>query len=1037
MVIAIMIVVLGLIAIKSMPIEQYPDITPPVVEVTAQYQGADALTVEQSVATPIEESVNGVSDMIYMQSTNSNDGSMSLQVSFGVGSNPDMSTVFTQNRVSSATPMLPQPVIQQGVTTQKTMTSFIMVLSLFSDGRYDENFLANYAIINMKDPISRINGVGSVQVLGGGPYAMRIWVKPDKMDYLGITVGDISAAIGQQSQVVPGGQLGAEPNDGSPEFTYTVRMPGQYSTAEEFERIVLRANPDGSLVRLRDVARVELGVQSYSTTASFQEHPACLLLINQSPGSNAVEVGRQVNSLMKDLAKSFPDGVQYNTVVDSTHTIVLGIQDIVTTLLLALLLVVLVIYLFLQNIRATIVPLIAIPVSLIGAFMVFPLFGFSINVFSLLGLVLAIGLVVDDAIVVVEAVQVNIEKGMNGRDATIAAMKTVASPIIATTSVLMAVFLPVGLMPGAAGKLYGQFAITIAISVCLSGINALSLSPALCSLLLRPKKEGQTDNRFFRWFNRRFTSGVDGYLKTSGVIVRHSARTLLFIGISAAAVVILMKQIPTGFLPNEDQGYLITNIQLPNAASLTRTEAVIKQINDVLDKNDNVQSVTSAAGFSLLAGTQSPNSGLIFIRLKDWNKRKMTAAQITEALNMELYEKIDAAEVFTFGPPSIPGLGPSSGFTIMIQDKGGNTPQYLAEYTGRFIEEAKKRPEIASISTMFQADVPQKAISIDNDKVLSAGVSLDELHTQVSAYLGGMYVNNFNRFGRMYQTYIQAESEYRLNESKISQFYLTNNRGESVPLSAFITVRDTTGPQFTNRFNLYRSAGVTGLPSTKYSTDEAMTALAEVADEVLPDDMGYAWSNMSYQEAHNSGAGIVFLYAVIFVFLILAALYESWSLPLSILLGIPFALLGAMGFTYLAHLFDPIYVNDIFMQVSLIMLIGLAAKNAILIVEYARDKFSEGMNLQQAALEGAKLRVRPVIMTAVAFLMGVLPLIFATGSNAVARNIMGLALFGGMLIATLIGLFAYPGLFVLIGKWGRYEEKRNQKAATENSPAVK
>ena len=521
------------------------------------------------------------------------------------------------------------------------------------------------------------------------------------------------------------------------------------------------------------------------------------------------------------------------------------------------------------------------------------------------------------------------------------------------------------------------------------------------------------------------------------MIVRHSARTLLFIGISAAAVVILMKQIPTGFLPDEDQGYLITNIQLPNAASLTRTEAVIKQINDVLDKNDNVQSVTSAAGFSLLAGTQSPNSGLIFIRLKDWNKRKMTAAQITEALNMELYEEIDAAEVFTFGPPSIPGLGPSSGFTIMIQDKGGNTPQYLAEYTGKFIEEAKKRPEIASISTMFQADVPQKAISIDNDKVLSAGVSLDELHTQVSAYLGGMYVNNFNRFGRMYQTYIQAESEYRLNESKISQFYLTNNRGESVPLSAFITVRDTTGPQFTNRFNLYRSAGVTGLPSTKYSTDEAMTALAEVADEVLPDDMGYAWSNMSYQEAHNSGAGIVFLYAVIFVFLILAALYESWSLPLSILLGIPFALLGAMGFTYLAHLFDPIYVNDIFMQVSLIMLIGLAAKNAILIVEYARDKFSEGMNLQQAALEGAKLRVRPVIMTAVAFLMGVLPLIFATGSNAVARNIMGLALFGGMLIATLIGLFAYPGLFVLIGKWGRYEEKRNQKAATENSPAVK
>ena len=751
-----------------------------------------------------------------------------------------------------------------------------------------------------------------------------------------------------------------------------------------------------------------------------------MIMINQSPGSNAVEVGKEVNAAMRELSQSFPEGMHYHTIVDSTRTILLGIHDIVVTLALALLLVVLVIYLFLQNIRATIVPIIAIPVSLVGAFMVFPLFGFSINVFSLLGLVLAIGLVVDDAIVVVEAVQVNIEKGMNGKDATIAAMKTVASPIIATTTVLMAVFLPVGLMPGAAGKLYGQFAITIAISVALSGVNALSLSPALCSILLRPQS-GEKTKGFFGWFNRRFGRSVDSYLKTSKIMVRHSARTLIFIAISVIAVLLLLKTVPTGFLPNEDQGYLMADVQLPEAASLNRTKEAIDRINSILRRNDNVQSVTSVAGFSILSGNQSPNSGLIFIRLKDWSQRKMTAGQITTRLNEQLYYEINSAQVYTFGPPSIPGLGPGSGFTIMIQDKGGNTPGYLADYTDRFIAAARQRPEIATISTTFQADEPQKAISIDNEKVLKAGISLDELHSQISSYLGGMYVNNFNRFGRMYQTYIQAEDEYRLNESKLDMFYLTNDRGESVPLSAFITVRDTTGPQFTNRFNLYRAAGVTGLPASEYSTAQAMKALEEVADEVLPSDMGYAWSNMSYQEAQKSGAGTVFLYAVVFVFLILAALYESWTLPLSILLGIPFAVFGALAFTYLGYLFNPVYINDIFLQVSLIMLIGLAAKNAILIVEYARDKFDEGMDLQQAALEGAKLRVRPVVMTAVAFLMGVLPLILATGSNAVARNIMGLALFGGMLVATVIGLYAYPALFVLVGRMSRYEQKRKTK----------
>ena len=688
--------------------------------------------------------------------------------------------------------------------------------------------------------------------------------------------------------------------------------------------------------------------------------------------------------------------------------------------------VIAVIYLFLQDFRATFVPLIVIPVALIGAFMLFPLFGFSVNVFSLLGLVLAIGLVVDDAIVVVEAVQVNLEQGMKAKEATQAAMKSVSSSIVAMTTVLMAVFLPVGLMPGAAGKLYQQFAITIAITVCISGINALSLTPALCSLLLRPKRQAERKG-FLGWFNRTFKKSVDDYLKTSNVIIRHSARTLILIGIVVAVVLLFVKTVPTGFLPDEDQGYLMADIQLPNAASLGRTQEVIDQLQEVLSKNDNIQSVTAAAGFSLLSGTEAPNSGLVFIRLKDYKQRKMTADEISDMLNGELYEAINSAEVFTFGPPSIPGLGPGSGFTIMIQDKGGNTPQYLAQYTDKFIGEARKRPEIASISTLYQADIPQKAIRINNEKVLKAGVSLQDLHEKISAYLGGSYVNNFNRFGRMYQTYIQAASEYRLTQSDLDLFYITNNRGESLPIASFITVKDTTGPQYTNRFNLYRAASVTGQPAKGYSTGETMQALEEVAARVLPSDMGYAWSNMSYQDAHTTGEATVFLYAIIFIFLILAALYESWSLPLSIILGIPFAVFGAMLFIFLGHLLNPKYINDIFLQVSLIMLIGLAAKNAILIVEYAKAKFNEGLSLRDAAIEGARLRVRPVIMTAFAFLMGVIPLIFATGSNAVARNVMGLGLFGGMLIATLIGIFAYPALFVWIGKMGKYEQKRTAK----------
>lgn len=841
MVIAIIIVIFGLIAIRTMPIEQYPDITPPMVEVAAVYQGADALTVEESVATPIEESINGVDGMVYMESTNANNGTMLLQVTFAVGTDPDLNTIFTQNRVSAATPKLPSSVITQGVTTTKTTTSFIQVLALYSDGRYDETFLSNYAIINLQDKLLRVNGVGKVQVMGAGSYAMRIWIDPAKLHHLGLSLEEIIGAINEQSQVVPGGSFGAQPTNQPTAFTYTIQMPAQYNTAEQFGNIVLRINPDGSSIRLGDVARLELGSQSYGVYATYQEQPATMLIINQSPGSNAVEVGKQVTQVMDEVAASFPEGMGYSVMVNATETIKLGIKEIIFTLLFALLLVILVIYLFLQNLRATLIPVIAIPVSLVGAFMLFPMLGFSINVFSLLGLVLAIGLVVDDAIVVVEAVQVQIAKGLAPKEATLAAMKSVASPIIACTSVLMAVFLPVALMPGAGGKLYQQFAITIAFSVAISGINALSLTPALSSILLRPQsttpKEGWL-NRFFARFNRGFNRSVDGYLNTNKVVMRHSGRSLIFIAIVAVAAFLIFRSTPSGFLPNEDQGYLIANVQLPAAASLERTKAVNLEVEQLLRKNENVESVVSAAGFSLISNSEAPNTGVMFIKLKPMNERKLKADAINAQLNEQLYGAINGAVVFTFGPPSIPGLGPSSGYTIMIEDRSGNTPQYLAEYTQKFIEGAMKRPEIASAQTLFQADVPQRAIDVDNEAILKAGISLSEVHNIISTYLGGTYVNNFNRFGRLYQTYIQADSSYRGDRTQLESYFVTNPQGESVPLTAFVTVRDTIGAQFTNRYNGYRAAAVSGLPAPKYSTSQSMAALEEVAAEVLPDDMG-------------------------------------------------------------------------------------------------------------------------------------------------------------------------------------------------------
>lgn len=1034
MVISIVIVIVGILSITQLPMEQYPDITPPMVEVRSNYVGANALSVEESVSTPLEQQINGVDNMIYMKSTNANDGSSVIQVTFEVGTDPDMNTVFTQNRVSAATASLPEQVKRQGVSTNKTMSSIIIAFSLYSD-KYDQKFLGNYANINIKDILARINGVGRVNVLGSSDYSMRIWVKPDRLAQLGISIPEITNAIQQQNVIVPGGKFGAEPAPAGTQFTYTVNMPARLKTEQEFGNVIVRTNPDGSQVKVKDVARVELGTESYNVSSNFEGKNAAIISIYQAPGTNAVQLGNQLKEVMSELSKDFPDGMKYEIALDATLPITAGLDEIVVTLFIALALVIFVVFLFIQDWRASLIPTIAIPVSLIGAFAIFPLLGFSINVLSLLGLVLAIGIVVDDAIVVVEAVQVNISNGLNPKDATIKAMKEVSAPIVATTLVLVAVFIPVASMGGITGRLYQQFAITVAVSVVFSSINALSLSPALCSLILRkPKPYKGIVGKFFSGFNNTFDRTIKKYTGFTEVVTRHIKRGIIFIIIICLGIVLVSRFVPGGFIPEEDQGYLFVNVQLPPAASLQRTEAVMLDINKVIEKFDDVQSAAGASGFSLLSGTTSPNSGILFLTLKDWSERSKTANELAVLINKAFFAEIKDAIVYAFGPPAIPGLGTGSGFSMMLQDKSGNPPEYLAQQSQAFIAEANKRPEIGNALTTFQAAVPQKSIEINKDFALKAGVDLNELYTTISAFLGGSYVNDFNRFGRLFRIYIQAEPEYRLNPEQLNMFYVNNRDGNKVPLSAICKVVDSYGPEYTNRYNLYRSAEITGSAAKGYSSGQALDALEEVAEEVLPSNMSYEWSNMSYQEEEASGSGnTVFLFALVFVFLILAAQYESWSLPFSILMGTPFAVFGAMLFILGARAFSESYANNVFMQISLVMLIAMAAKNAILIIEFAKIKFDEGLSLFKAAISSAKIRFRPILMTAFSFILGVLPLVFASGAGAESRKVMGVALLGGMLIATLIGVFLYPMLFVFIGKLGKYEKKREKKSVKQNS----
>ena len=1025
--IALAMTLLGAVSLSRLSIEQFPDITPPVVQVSATYVGADAQTVNNTVATPLAESVMGVSDMLYMQTTSANDGTMNMQITFDIDSSPDMDAIFTQNNVSSAMAKLPASVTQQGVVTQKSNTGFIMVYALVSDGRYDDVFLSNYAYINLEDRIAKINGVGKVSIMGAGEYAMRIWISPEKLHYYGLSLDQVLDQIKSQSAIYPSGKFGAQPNGGDIPYTYTVTLPPQITTAEEFSQIILSANSAGEQIRLKDVAQVELGSQTYSVSSKLGENPSTMIVIYQEPGSNAVDVGRKVKAVMAEQVERFPDGVELKTIVDSTVNIKAGAKDIARTLIIALLLVIIIIYLFLQSWRATLIPLIAIPVSLISTFMLFPLLGFSLNVVSLLGMVLAIGLVVDDAIVVVEAVQVNIDKGMDATSATIDAMRKVSSPIVATTVVLLAIFIPVSFTGGITGRLFQQFSVTVATSVFFSALNALTLSPALAAILLK-KGEG-VKGRFFSRFDSWFEQKVERYSTLTSRMIKHIARTALFVGICVVMIGVCWKFLPKGFLPDEDEGYLIVSVTTPEASSLSVTLEAMHHIDQIISSHKEVKFSALAAGYNMIAGIASTNSGVIFVVLDDYSERKITSAELADKLTKELYMAVPEAQSYAFIPPSIPGLGIASGVEIQVQDLQGRGTRYLLRNAERLMDTLRTSDLIASVSSQFSADIPQQRIEINRAQALSQGVNLSEVYNALATYLGGSYVGNFTRFGRLYQTYLQAEAQSRANKHSLNNLYVVNNNGESVPLAAFVTVRDTVGVEYITQYNLYESIQLTVTPSQKASSSQVMSLIENMAKETLPDDVGYAWSGMSYQEANASQSGYVaYLLALFFAFLALSALYNSWSLPMAIMMSVPVAILGALLATIGAHLFEAHYINNIYMQISLVLLIGLAAKNAILVVEYADTIFhsKSGITLAEAAMIAAKERVRPIIMTASAFILGVMPLVFASGIYSTARNIMGVALVGGMLLATFIGIFLYPATYYLVAKVGKFDSHKEK-----------
>jgi HAE1 family hydrophobic/amphiphilic exporter-1 len=1046
-VVSILMVIVGAITILSLPVAQFPNIVPPEIQVLSTYVGADAQTLEQSVAAPIEQQMSGVDNANYMYSLNATGNSTTtLIVDFDIKTDPNNDLILTQSRETQAASQLPTDVTNYGITVRKSVTAPLVLLDLYSPhGTYDAKFLANYAYINLNDPLARLPGIGNVQVLGAGQYAMRLWVKPDQLAKLGITVPDIVSALQAQNTVNPAGKVGGEPAPKGQEFTYSVLAQGRLVSPEEFGNVVVRETPDTGIVRLRDVARIELGSQDYSVMSRLNGQPSAAVATYQLPGSNAVEAAKAVRDLMAKMKQRFPPDMDYAVAVDQTESVTEGIKEIIKTLVIALVLVILVVYIFLQGIRATLIPLLAVPVSLVGTFVLFPAFGFSINTLSLFGLVLAIGLVVDDAIVVVEGVERHIEEGMTPKAAALQAMEELSGPVVGIALVLSAVFVPTAFIPGITGRLYQQFAVTIAISVLLSAFNALTLSPALAALLLRPKKQsGGLVRRFFDWFNRVFGRATDGYVWLCGGLIRKSGVAVVFLAGFSVAAGFFGARVPSSFLPDEDQGYFYVNMQLPNAASLQRTNEASRNVEKILMSTPGVQYSTAVIGFSLISYVRTSYNAFYFVTLKPWDERTSRAEQFQEIkarLNREL-SRTPEGTVFSFSPPAIPGVGTSGGFTFVLEDRAGNEVEFLAKNLNTFMTAARKRPEIASLSTTFLPTVPQKFVDVDRDKVLKLGVPLNDVYRTIQTFMGGLFVNYFNRFGRQWQVYVEAEGDYRANADNVGQFYVRNNKGDSVPLSALTSIRSRIGPEFTMRYNEYRSAQINGGAAPGYSSDQATAALEDVFKQTMPSEMGFDYIGISYQEQkarEGVPAWVVFGFSLLFVFLILAALYESWSLPFSVLLSTPVAVFGAFAVLWLrrtvAGWFFPPYMvqieSDVYSQIGLVMLIGLTAKNAILIVEFAKDEYEKGKPLADAALEGARLRLRPILMTSFAFILGCVPLWIATGAGSVARQIMGTAVIGGMLAASILGIFLIPAIFYLVEKWSGADKKSASTAAPE------
>ncbi|HEX3719737.1 MAG TPA: multidrug efflux RND transporter permease subunit [Verrucomicrobiae bacterium] len=1025
MVIAIIMVLVGLVSMTTLPIAQFPSVVPPEIRIQTTFVGADAETVQQSIATPIEEQMSGVDNMNYMYSINANNGVMRMVVNFDVKTDPNIDQMLSQLREAQAASQLPAPVQNYGVTILKSPTTPMLLVAIYSPhGTYDGTFLANYAYINLVDQITRVKGISNINVFGAGQYAMRCWVNPDQLAKLNMTVNDVINAVSAQNTVNPAGQVGGPPSLSSQEFTYTATAQGRLVTTKEFGEIVVRENLDGSVVRLKDVARIELGAQVYSIVGRLNGRPSAVMAIYQLPGSNALDAEKGVKDLMEQLKQQFPQDLDYAISLDTTQAVSRGIDEILVTLWEALALVVLVVYIFLQGWRATLIPLLAVPVSLIGTFMLFPVFGFSINTLSLFGLVLAIGLVVDDAIVVVEAVERHIDEGLSPKDAALKAMEEVSGPVVAIAMILAAVFVPTVFIPGITGRLYQQFALTIAISVIISAFNALSLSPALAALLLKKKKESHGPlARFFGWFNRVFDKTRDHYVNWSHALIKRSVISLIALAAVTAVAVLIGTRLASSFLPEEDQGYMFVNVQLPDAASIPRTDAFCKKVEGILQKIPGIKYYTTVIGFSLLSQAQTTYNALFFVTLQPWNERTKSDEQINAIrarINKELGE-LPEAKAVCFPPPAIPGVGTAGGFTFILEDRVGKDPDFLTDNLHTFMTEAAKRRELSGLSTTYLPAVPQVYIDVDRDKVLKQGVDLRTVYTTLQTFLGGYFVNYFNRFGREWQVYVEAEDKYRSSLDNIGLFYVRNRLGQSVPLSALVTVKHRQGPEFVMHYNEYRCAQINGSAAPGYSSDQSRKALEEVFDKTMPKGMGHDYFGMSFQE-QKAAQGVpriaVFGLSLVFVFLILAALYESWSLPFSVLISTPVAVLGA----FLALMVRQ-FENNVYVQIGLIMLIGLSAKNAILIVEYAKTEFEKGKSLTEAALIGARIRLRPILMTSFAFVFGCLPLWFATGSGGISRETLGTVVIGGMLGSTLLGIFIIPVNFYVVERLSHRSKK--------------